>query len=189
MARTRLKRTAAGCLMAFALGGALAGCASAPKPGVDEPAREGLTIDVGGLEYTVFITRELNLAITPDKAYYQGPPAGADSALFGVFLTACNPEDAGKTLVAASDFVVEDNQGNEFEPAELPEDNDFAYHPRELLPGDCIPEVGSVAEQGATSASMLLFEFPLASTENRPLELTITGPAGSGESKIVELDL
>jgi hypothetical protein len=36
---------------------------------------------------------------------------------------------------------------------------------------------------------MLLFEFPLASTENRPLELIITGPAGSGEPKTVELDL
>jgi hypothetical protein len=36
---------------------------------------------------------------------------------------------------------------------------------------------------------MLLFEFPLVSTENRPLELTITGPAGSGEAKVVELDL
>jgi hypothetical protein len=156
---------------------------------VDEAAREGLTIDVAGIEYTVFITRQLNLEITPDKAYYEGPPAGDDSALFGVFLTACNPEDAGESLFATTDLVVEDNQGNEFEPVEVPEENDFVYQARELAPGDCIPEPGSVAAQGSTAGSMLLFEFPLASTENRPLELTITGPAGSGEAKVVELDL
>ncbi len=188
MARSRLKSTVAGCLIALAFGGALAGCGD-EVPGVDEPAREGLTIDVSGIEYTVFITRELNLAITPDKAYYDGPPAGDDNAFFGVFLKACNPEDAGESLTATTDFVVEDNQGTEFEPVELPEDNEFSYQPLELAPGDCIPEDGSVAQQGPTAGSMLLFEFPLESTENRPLELTITGPAGSGESKVVELDL
>ncbi|MDQ3644123.1 MAG: hypothetical protein M3356_01265 [Actinomycetota bacterium] len=188
MTAARLKRTAAGCLTALVLGGAVAGCTK-HEPGVDEPAREGLTIDVAGIEYTVFITRELNLAITPDQAYYDGPPAGKDSALFGVFMTACNPEDAGRALPATTDFVVEDNQGNEFEPVVLQEDNSFAYQPRELAPGDCIPEPGSVAEQGPTSASMLLFEFPLTNTENRPLELHISGPAGSGQSKTVELDL
>jgi hypothetical protein len=188
MVRDRLKSTVAGCLICLALGGVAAGCGE-HEPGVDEAAREGLTIDVAGIEYTVFITRQLNLAITPDRAYYDGPPPGADSALFGVFITACNPEDAGETLYATSDFVVEDNQGTEFEPVEVPEDNNFVYQPRELLPGDCIPETGSVAATGAAAGSMLLFEFPLVSTENRPLELTITGPAGSGEAKVVELDL
>ena len=47
------------------------------EPGVEEPAREGLAIHVGGIDYNVFITRELNLEITPDKAYYEGPPATA----------------------------------------------------------------------------------------------------------------
>lgn len=187
MARNRFKSTVAGCLVALALGGAV-GCGD-EVPGVQEPAREGLTLDVAGIEYTVFITRELNLAITPDKAYYPGPPAGKDNALFGVFLTACNPEDAEKSLYATADFEVEDNQGNKFEPVVLPEENQFAYQPLELVPGDCIPEDGSVAQQGPTAGSMLLFEFPLTATENRPLELTITGPAGSGESKTVELDL
>jgi len=189
MARNRLKSAVAGCLVAAALGGALAGCSKTEEPGVDEPAREGLTIDVAGLEYTVFITRELNLEITPDKAFYSGPPAKKDNALFGVFLTVCNPDDAAGPLPATEDFVVEDNQGNEFEPVELPEDNAWGYHTRELAPGDCIPEDGSVAEQGPTAASMLLFEFPLTSTENRPLDLTITPPPGGGEPKEVELDL
>ncbi len=188
MARDRLKSTLAGCLLAVAAGGAVAGCGDA-VPGVDEPAREGLTLDVGGLEYTVFITRELNPSITPDKALYGGPPAAKDRALYGVFLTVCNPEDAGESLIATEDFVVEDNQGTQFEPVDLPEENDFAYQPKELVPGDCVPEDGSVADQGPTSGAMLLFDFPLANTENRPLNLVITPPAGGGEPKEVELDL
>lgn len=188
MARIRLKSALAGCLIALALGGAVAGCGE-EEPGLEEPAREGLTIDVGGVEYTVFLTRELNLAIPPDQAYYDGPPAGGDSALFGVFLTACNPKDADEAMPATDEFVVEDNQGNEFEPIELTEENPFAYVARKLAPGTCIPEDGSVAAQGSTAGSMLLFEFPLESTENRPLELTITPTDLTAEPKHVELDL
>ena len=188
MARARLKSTLAGCAIALLLGGAVAGCGD-HEPGVDEPAREGLTIDVGGVEYTIFLTRELNLEITPDKSYYDGPEPQPGNALFGVFMKVCNPEDADQPLVATDDFVVEDNQGNEFTPIVLPLTNSFAYQSVELAPGDCLPENGSVAQQGPTAGSLLLFEFPLASTENRPLELTITPPAGSEEPKIVELDL
>jgi hypothetical protein len=104
-------------------------------------------------------------------------------------LEVCNPEDGDDPLVTTSDFTVEDNQGNEFEPVELPEDNEFAYQSVELQPGDCLPADGSVAQQGPTGGTMLLFEFPLEATENRPLELTITPPAGGGEPKKVELDL
>lgn len=188
MARLRLKRTVAGCALGLVLAGAGAGCGD-HEPGVDEPAREGLAIDVGGLEYNVFITRPLNVEITPDEAFYDGPAPKAGSAFFGVFLEVCNPEDADDSLVTTHDFVVEDNQGNEFEPTELPEDNEFAYQSVELQPGDCLPADGSVAQQGPTGGAMLLFEFPLTATENRPLELTITPPAGGGEAKKVELDL
>ena len=76
------------------------------------------------------------------------------------------------------DFKIKDNQGNEFEPEELAEDNAFAYQPRELAPNECIPEAGSVAQLGPTSGSMLLFRLPLQNTENRPLELEIEGPDG-----------
>ena len=82
--------------------------------------------------------------------------------------------------------MVEDNQGNEFEPIDLPEDNAFAYHSVTLQGEECIPEEGSVAQLGPTAGSMLLFDFPLANTENRPLELVVT--AGD-ETKRFELDL
>ncbi len=189
MGLRRLKLTAA-CALALITVGGLSACGRGHEPGVDEPAREGLAIDVAGIAYNVFLTRELNLNITPDRAFYD-KPAEPGRALYGVFLQACN--EGSKPRMTASSFHVEDNQGNEFEPVEVEEDNPFIYHPGKLLPGDCIPEAGSVAEFGPTAASILLFNFPLAATENRPLELKIEGPydfeEGERETKTVELDL
>jgi hypothetical protein len=190
MRPTRVTRTAV-CLLALASAAALTACGKHVEPGVDEPAREGLAIDVAGVAYNVFITRELNPKITPDQAYYNGEPPGKDRTLYGIFIQACN--EGTKTRMSTDDFLVEDNQGNEFEPIELEEENPFAYKPRTLAKGDCIPADGSVAQQGPTAGSMLLFEFPLENTENRPLELDIRGPydpaTGERESKQIELDL
>ncbi len=178
------------CILALASAAALSACAK-KEPGVDEPAREGLAIDVGGVAYNVFLTRELNPEITPDQAYYNGKPPGAGKALYGVFIQACN--EGGKPVRSTDHFRVEDNQGNEFEPIETEEDNPFLYRPRVLAEGDCIPAQGSVADVGPTGGSMLLFEFPLENTENRPLELDIRGPidpaTGKHEEKQIELDL
>jgi hypothetical protein len=179
-------RTVAACAAALICGVAL-GCGE-HDPGVEEPAREGLAIDVGGVDYNVFITRELNLAITPDKDYYDGPPAPAGSALYGVFIKVCNP--GSEPVRTTSSFTVKDNQGTEFKPKPLPADNPFAYRPTELAKDACLPEDGSVAQLGPTAGAMLLFEFPLENTENRPLELEIGGALDQDrEVKTVELDL
>lgn len=179
------------CVLALVSVGSLSACGKHVEPGVDEPAREGLAIDVAGIDYNVYLTRELNLSIAPDSAYYNGKPPGKGRALYGVFVRTCN--EGSKARVSASSFHVEDNQGNEFEPVEIEEDNAFAYRPTRLLPGDCIPEDGSPAQLGPTAASMLLFDFPLENTENRPLELIIEGPydfaKGERETKTFELDL
>ena len=82
--------------------------------------------------------------------------------------------------------IVKDNQDNRFEPEPLPTDNAFAYTPRTLDPKECIPEAGSVAQLGPTAGSMLLFQFPLENTENRPLELEIEQ---DGEKRTFELDI
>jgi hypothetical protein len=148
------------------------------KQGVDEAAREGLALDLEGIEYNVFITRELNPRITPDKAYV--PPGTAPDAthtLYGVFLQTCNR--GSESRQTAERFKIVDNQGNEFEPTPLPQSNEFAYQPKVLAPNECIPEAGSVAQLGPTSGSMILFRLPLANTEYRPLELEIEGPTGS----------
>jgi hypothetical protein len=175
--------TVAACLLAVAAPLGLAACGE-EHPGVDEPAREGLALELDGITYNVFITRQLNPRVPPDGAYVtdEAPPG---EALYGIFIQVCNHTDEAHETV--SDFVVKDNQENEFEPEELPVDNHFAYSPRTLDPDECIPEAGSVAQLGPSAGSMLLFEFPLETTENRPLELEME--AESGETLTFELDI
>jgi hypothetical protein len=185
------KHTIAACALSLALAGGVGACGSdGHELGVEEPAREGLAIDIGGIDYNVFLTRQLNLNIPPDKAYYDGPAAKPGNTLYGVFIHVCNLGE--EALPTAQEFLVKDNQGNEFEPIELPEDNAFAYNAKELQPEQCIPEDGSVAQQGPTAGSMLLFDFPLENTENRPLELEVTSPRTvehKAETKRFLLDL
>ena len=160
------------CLAALAGGPAACGNKDI-KQGVDEPAREGLALPLDGVEYNVFITRQLNTKITPDKAYFEGPEPAPGETLYGVFIQVCNRSN--ETHPTADNFKIKDAQDNEFEPEELPADNAFAYHAGELAPDECFPEAGSVAQLGPTSGSMLLFRLPLQNTEYRPLELEIQG--------------
>jgi hypothetical protein len=175
--------TLAACVLAVAASLGLAACGD-EEPGVDEPAREGLALELDGITYNVFITRQLNPRVTPDGAYVTDE-APAGETLYGVFIQVCNHTDEAHRTV--EDFVIKDNQDNEFEPEELPADNGFAYSPRTLDPDECIPEAGSVAQLGPTAGSMLLFQLPLETTENRPLELEIEGQ--SGEMLTFELDI
>ena len=187
------KTTTAGCALALAFAAAaFGGCGKADEvQGLDEPAREGLAIPLAGIEYNVFITRELNLRIPPDKAYYKGPAAPRGQTLYGVFLQACN--NGKHPRRTANRFTIKDNQGNEFSPTPLPKDNAFAYNAQVLPVKECIPQSGSVAQLGPTAGAMLLFELPLTNTENRPLELEIEAPHTSLTAKpqrrVVELDL
>ena len=173
------------CLAALAAGAAACGNAD-EHPGVDHPAREGLALELEGVAYNVFITRQLNTRIPPDDAYVEeGTEPEPGETLYGVFLQACNATDEARETV--DEFKIVDNQGNEFEPEELPDDNHFAYEARELLPSECIPEAGSVAQLGPTAGSMLLFRLPLENTEYRPLELEIEG---EGDERLTfELDI
>ena len=164
------------CLAVLAAG--LGACGNSDtKLGVDEAASEGLALPLDGIDYNVFITRELNPRITPDKSYVPtGTAPDATHTLYGVFLQACN---RGKESAQTADrFKIVDNQGNEFEPQPLPQTNDFSYQPQVLAPNECIPEAGSVAQLGPTAGAMLLFRLPLANTEYRPLLLEIEGPKG-----------
>ena len=175
--------TLVACLLAVAAPLGLAACGD-EEPGVDEPAREGLALELDGVTYNVFITRQLNPRVAPDGAYVtdEAPPG---SALWGIFIQVCNHSDEAHETV--SDFIMKDNQENEFEPEDLPVDNAFAYAPRTLDPDECIPEAGSVAQLGPSAGSMLLFQLPLQTTENRPLELEME--AESGDTLTFELDI
>ena len=178
-------------LACAATAASLSGCFLEEEKEEGEALREGLAVKVDGIEYTVFITRELNPSLPDDKGYWQGEEAKPGFALYGVFIEACNRSDddddlADDTYEATDDFTVEDTQGNEYEPLEVDEENVFHYHAGPLEPGTCIPETGSLAQQGPTGGAMVPFLFPLEAGENRPLELQIHS---GGEEGLVELDI
>ena len=169
----------------------LPGCFLEPEEEEGAAHREGLDVRVGGIDYTVYITRELNPSLPDDRGYWQGKEAKPGFALYGVFLQACNRSDEDDdledaTYEATDEFVVVDTQGNEYEPLEVDEENVFHYHAGPIEPGQCIPLEGSLPQQGPTGGSMLPFLFPLEAGENRPLELEIHA---DGEEGLVELDL
>jgi hypothetical protein len=175
MTRPRIHRLAALCALVLLAILALSACGKeSNKPG--ETVREGLSTPLGGLRYTVFLTRQLNLANEEDHGYLPGfKAAPPKSGWYGVFMEACNKSSKSEA-VASSSFYITDTQGGRFEPTDLPEDNPFAYHGGVVPPENCEPSRGSLAQQGPTSGSVLLFQLPLAATENRPLELHIEGP-------------
>jgi hypothetical protein len=147
-----------------------------------KPATEGLDVNVGGVTYNVFISRELNIRDAEDQAYYQGPEAPPGTEYMGVFLRACNKDS--QPHVSASQFVVRDVRGAEFRPLPLAQSNLFAYRPKVLNPGQCIPEPGSIAASGPTNGSLLVFQVPFTVDENRPLSLQVTSPPdSSGQSQ------
>jgi hypothetical protein len=171
----------------------LSGCGSNPRE--NNAGREGLPEKIGKLEYNVYITRELNLRDVEDSGYYTGAEAPPGFALYGVFLTACNPATSSSTpsIPASGDFTIVDTQGNRFKPVPLPVTNIFAYHARSLKHRACIPKAGSLASSGPTNGSLLIFKLPLATLENRPLDLEIVSPpdpsTGRSETGRIELDV
>lgn len=199
----RLKSLLAAPLGCLALSLALGGCAFKPpgegrdasQEGVrearivspEDPVREGVGVGLEGLDYTVFITRQINPRDPEDKDYYTGPEAPPGKAIYGVFLQACN--DGERPATAAHSFRVFDSQGSEFAPLVLESDNIFAYRPQKLPPHECIPNRLSTAAQAPAGGALLLFLLPLAATENRPLILEIEPPSGHGNPARVELDI
>jgi hypothetical protein len=176
------------CLLAGLV--ALTGCENTRE---NDAGREGLPEEIGHVEYNVYITRELNLKDVGDKGYYRGPEAPPGYALYGVFLTACNPdsEPSKPNWLPASRFTVEDTEGNEFHPLPLPADNIWAYRARPLKHKTCVPAEGSLAADGPTEGALLVFKLPLQALEDRPLNLIITSPPQDGirDEGRIELDV
>jgi hypothetical protein len=154
------------------------------------PRREGLGVEVVGLTYTVFITRELNPRDVEDRDYIPPTDAGRGFAWFGVFLQVCN-SDNGPTRTPTNNLRIVDTQGNTYTPTPLPATAVFAYRPVPLDAKRCLPQQGSAAFNGPTAGSLVVFKLPIAGIENRPLDLEIAPPA-SGEApkrQRVELDI
>jgi hypothetical protein len=186
-----------------------------------DPVREGIATNLGGLDYNVFITRQLNPKSVEDRDYFAGSETAPECApskpgtetpvqltpeerpqkcptnLFGVFVQVCNETSDGAPTAAREptevegrefpgDFEIEDAQGNKYEPLPLAHTNVFAYRARPLKKGDCIPASGSTASNAPTGGALLVFRIPVASTENRPLELSVSV---GGETQKFELDI
>ena len=164
---------------------AIAGCGPDEEERLHEPIREGLSAPVDGLDYTVFITRQLNLRDPEDKGYYAGKEAAPGRALYAVFVEACN--DGDKPIASTREFEIHDAQGEEFFPKVLPASNPYAYKAGMVAPKNCNPARGSLPQQGPASGAMLLFDLPLEAAENRPLELIVTGRGGTEAT--FELDI
>ena len=198
MRRPRLRSTRALVLLP-ALTLAAVGVAACGESGDErafipgETAREGIAVPLEGVDYEIFITRQLNLADPEDKQYYDGRPAPPGAALYGVFLRACALADTKRTPVASGDMRVTDIRGKVYRPLPLKPDNVFAYRPGPLRPGECQPNAASATAYGPTGGSLVLFQIPVADTENRPFELEIQGrPMAPGKPPRVarfELDL
>jgi hypothetical protein len=200
MSRTTVTRTFLACLL-LGVSVFAAGCFGGEAGADKNPVSEGIAVRLDGLDYNVYMTRELNVTDPEDKAYYQGPvedplcaPGSAltvserqqkcPTNLYGVFISVCNVY--GGTHMAASKFEIEDSQGNTYEPLPLPQANLFAYRARPLAKKDCIPTKGSTADTAPIAGAVFVFRLPVQATENRPLEFRVdTGD----KVKLFELDI
>ena len=159
----------------------LLGTAACGEPGDDrafipgEAAREGIAAELDGIDYEVFVTRELNSFDPEDEQYYRGPPAPPGSAYYGVFLRACALEHLERPVHTSTAIKVVDIRGQEYRPLPLEPDNPFAYRRESLGKGECFPNSASATSYGPTGGAVLLFRIPVAETENRPFELEIEG--------------
>ena len=177
-------------LIAVLLAGlVVAGCGNADEP-TTEGETEAIYLELGGLQYQVQLSRQLNPADVTDRSFVQGAAEadldGAQETWFGVFVRVKNDGDAPRQ--PTSDFAIHDTQGNEYEPVPLDDSNSFRYQPAELQPDAMIPTPGSVAFNAPIRGSLLLFRVKIESFENRPLELVISQP-GSDEHATVALDV
>jgi hypothetical protein len=153
---------------------------------------EGIYLDVGGLQYQVQISRQLNSADVEDRAYFVGVKdperqLGRDETWFAIFIKVWNSGD--RTRQAAEHFEIEDTAGRKYEPVAVGANNLFAYRPARLPPDGTLPVQESTAYEAATGGALLLFKLTDESLSNRPLELTVQSPEREQEKAVVDLDV
>ncbi|HEY6889338.1 MAG TPA: hypothetical protein VI300_16200 [Solirubrobacter sp.] len=169
----------------------LAGCGNKVAT-ITSAETEGVYVDVGGLTYQVQLSRYLNPGDVEDKQYLQGLPPGVspqlpgDETWFGVWMRVKNYSDP--PIMPTDQFVIEDTEGNKFEPVPLDaKTNVFVYVPSLLHHAQVLPIPDSAASSGPIQGSLILFRLKVNSLQNRPLKLTIEKEgAESGE---IDLDL
>ena len=102
----------------------------------------------------------------------------------GVFLLITNDSD-DEEFAIADEFAVTDASGRIYEPLES--ESPYALEPGATIAADgAIPVADTTAAAGPIQGAMLLFLVDDDVSEERPLELEIDAPEGTG---IVELDI
>lgn len=176
--RSRLFTTLA--LAALLAAGVLfAGCGDHDHTDVTE----GVPLELGDLTYNVAITRFLNPDDVEDTEYLVGQkPAPEGKSYLATFIKIENDGDA---VHAAGDFKVEDTTGAEYLP--IVSRSPYALGVgAQVEPGGELPVTDTTAATGPIEGSMILFLVDQDVSDNRPLTMTVTTPAGKGE---VQLDI
>jgi hypothetical protein len=146
---------------------------------------EGEPADLGELEYNVQITRFLNPNDVEDAEYLVGQPEPEPGRSYlGIFMTVIN-KNKDDAFPSAHGYTVVDTLGNEFEPTDS--ESPYALDIGAEVPQESqLPIPDSTAATGPNQGALLLFLVDDTVSENRPLELEIDSPDGSG---VVELDI
>lgn len=166
---------------------ALVGFGAASSGCGDEPtaeAKEGEPLELGDVEYSIQITRELNRFSSEDASYLEGAPRlRPGQEYLGVFMQISNNGD--EAAVVPDPFKIVDTRGRVYD--QVPLDNDWALRPgTPVLPDETVPGPETAARNGPIEGSLVLFAIDEAANENRPLVLHVPGPDGVGE---IVLDL
>jgi hypothetical protein len=168
----------------------LAGCGD--KESVVTSGQEGVTVDVGGLQYQVQMSRFLNPNDIEDAYYLRGLPEstdldpGKDSVWFGVWMRVKNTSD--ETLTPTSQFTITDTEGKKFQPVPIDEkQNPFVFLPQPLEHAHVLPDANTPSGSGPIQGALILFRIDTDSLQNRPLTLHIQG--NGNEAATMELDL
>src|SRR5688500_8181040 len=148
----------------LALAVPLAGCGDEAAPELD--LLQGEPSDAGEAYHHLLISRFLHPDDTEDEAYLVGqPPPPPNEQYFGVFMQIENEGEEGITL--PEDMTVTDTVETEYTPLETESPYALALG-GPLAGGAKLPVANSIAADGPTQGSLILFLIEEASTENRP---------------------
>jgi hypothetical protein len=151
-------------------------------------------LDVGPLVYQVQLSRQLNPYDTEDSAYLQGmTPAEqkleAGQEWFGLFIQVYNRSSQAHLAASAPTVTIFDTQDNAYVPQTLPPGNPFAYRGGLVPANGRLPELDTVAANGATQGALLLYKIYTVSLDNRPLKVRIVDPTDASATASAELDV
>jgi hypothetical protein len=151
-------------------------------------------LDVGPLVYEVQLSRQLNPFDTEDAAYLEGlTPAQRRLApgeeWFGVFMQVYNNSEVAHPAASAVSVRITDTQGNVYRPTLLAATNPFAYRGGFVPAKGRLPELDTIAANGPTQGSLLLYKIKILSLDNRPLQLHLADPLDPSQTASAELDV